>query len=158
MNAGSSSFAADGGASLNKTRIGGTAMNQSASIQITITRKGIWKDSAGNQIGDLIRARVVKNSYGPKRSIEYGMRNDLFSDDTGYIQQAIDMDESFANILVANKIKGLTCTRKLYTSEAMGVHQLKAPALIAKLTSDEALMDEIGALLKISGYELGEDA
>ena len=79
MNAGSSSFAADGGASLNKTRIGGTAMNQSASIQITITRKGIWKDSAGNQIGDVIRARVVKNSYGPKRSIEYGMRNDLFS-------------------------------------------------------------------------------
>jgi hypothetical protein len=68
------------------------------------------------------------------------------------------MDESFANILVANKIKGLTCTRKLYTSEDMGVHQLKAPALIAKLTSDEALMDEIGALLKISGYELGEDA
>lgn len=157
MNAGSSSFAADGGASLNKTRIGGTAMNQSASIQITITRKGIWKDSAGNQIGDVIRARVVKNSYGPKRSIEYGMRNDLFSDDTGYIQQAIDMDEAFANILVANKIKGLTCTRKLYTSEAMGVHQLKAPALIAKLTADEELMDEIGALLKISGYELGED-
>lgn len=152
------SFAPDGGASLNKTRIGGTAMNQSASIQITITRKGIWKDSAGNQIGDVIRARVVKNSYGPKRSIEYGMRNDLFSDDTGYVQQAIDMDEAFANILVANKIKGLTCTRKLYSSEAMGVHQLKAPALVAKLLADEDMMDEIGALLKISGYELGEDS
>lgn len=159
MNAGpAGSFAPDGGASLNKTRIGGTAMNQSASIQITITRKGIWKDSAGNQIGDIIRARVVKNSYGPKRSIEYGMRNDLFVDDSGYIQQAIDMDEAFANILVANKIKGLSCTRKLYSSEAMNVQQLKAPALIAKITSDEALMDEIGALLKISGYELGEDS
>lgn len=159
MNAGpAGSFAPDGGASLNKTRIGGTAMNQSASIQITITRKGIWKDSSGNQIGDVIRARVVKNSYGPKRSIEYGMRNDLFSDDTGYVQQAIDMDEAFANILVANKIKGLSCTRKLYSSEAMGVQQLKAPALIAKLTADEDLMDEIGALLKISGYELGEDS
>lgn len=152
------SFAPDGGASLNKTRIGGTAMNQSASIQITITRKGIWKDSSGNQIGDMIRARVVKNSYGPKRSIEYGMRNDLFSDDVGYVQQAIDMDEAFANILVANKIKGLSCTRKLYTSEALGIHQLKAPALVSRLTSDESLMDEIGALLKISGYELGEDA
>lgn len=152
------SFAPDGGASLNKTRIGGTAMNQSASIQITITRKGIWKDSSGNQIGDMIRARVVKNSYGPKRSIEYGMRNDLFSDDVGYVQQAIDMDEAFANILVSNKIKGLSCTRKLYTSEALGIHQLKAPALVSRLTSDESLMDEIGALLKISGYELGEDA
>lgn len=157
QNAGSSVFAQDGGASLNKTRIGGTAMNQSTCIQITITKVGLWKDSKGDQIGDMIRARVVKNSYGPKRSITYGMRNDKFSDSDGCKQQALDMDETFANILVDNSIFGLTCTRKLYSSAELGLTQVRANVLVSKIMSDDDLMDKVGTALKIGGYEFVDE-
>lgn len=153
MNAGATAFAADGGASLNKTRPGGTAMNQSAAIQITITRKGFWKATDGTTIGELIMARVVKNSYGPKRSIAYGLRNDEFNDGEGYIHQAIDMDETFCNILAEKKIKGITVSKKRYSSDELGVYQATASALYAKIVNDPELTYQIGTALKISGYE-----
>lgn len=153
MNAGATSFAADGGASLNKTRPGGTALNQSAAIQITITRKGMLKATSGETIGEVIRARVVKNSYGPKRSIEYGLRNDFFNDGDGYVHQAIDMEETFCGILAEKKIMGITCNRKLYSSEELGVYQAKAASLYARIVNDPELTYKIGTALKISGYE-----
>lgn len=153
MSTGVAAFCADGGASLNKTRPGGTALNQSAALQITITRRSILKDTAGEAIGEVIRARVVKNSYGPKREIEYALRNDLFTDGVDYVHQAIDMTDSFCGILAKKQIMGITCNRKKYTSEELGVYQASASSLYSKIADDPELTHKIGTGLKISGYE-----
>lgn len=157
MNAGSSAMAPDGGASLNKTRPGGTAMNQSAAIQITITRKGALKDSKSFQIGEIIRARVVKNSFGPKRDIEYHLHNDKFEDRPGYVDQAIDMREVFCNILVRENICGLKCERKRYSSASLGIDSATYQTLYSKIENDPELTAKVCSALNINGYEADVD-
>lgn len=152
--AGGSKFANDGGKSLNKTKTGGQGVNQSAGLQVTITQSGMARNSK-EVIGRLVRMRVVKSSYGPVfRDIVYTIQADHFDDDTdSYISQAIDMDEAFANILVANGVCGLSVNKKRYTSTELGVAQVRASELCAMIHSDQALRYKIGSALRIGGYE-----
>lgn len=145
---------AEGGASLNKTRVGGTAMHKSAAIQCTITKRGMWKTSSGEHIGDLIRIRNVKNSYGPKvADVVYHLRNKGWKDSPFEIDQAIDMSEALGDILVQNGIFGFTVTRKKYTSEALGIEQVSARELEDIVNADEELQIKLGRALGITGYE-----
>lgn len=144
----------DGGASLNKTRVGGTAMHKSAAIQCTITRKGMWKNSAGDHIGDMIRIRNVKNSYGPKTAdVTYHLRNKGWKDGPFTVDQAIDMSEALGEILVSNSILGITVNKKKYSSDILGIEQVSAKELEEIIDNDEDLQVRIGRLLGITGYE-----
>lgn len=145
---------AEGGASLNKTRVGGTAMHKSAAIQCTITKRGMWKNSAGEHIGDMIRIRNVKNSYGPKvADVVYHLRNKEWKDGPFTVDQAIDMSEALGSILVNEGVFGLTCTRKRYSSKVLGIEQITAKELENMINNDEELQIKIGQALGISGYE-----
>lgn len=154
MNSGMGGFGADGGASLNKTRVGGTAMHKSAAIQCTITKKGMWKTSDGTHIGDMIRLRNVKNSYGPKTAdITYHLRNKAWKDGPFEYDQAIDMSEALGDILTQNNIFGFTVTRKKYSCPQLGIEQVSAKELEEIVNSDEELQIKLGRALGITGYE-----
>lgn len=144
----------EGGASLNKTRVGGTAMHKSAAIQCTVTRRGIWKNSAGEQIGDQIRIRNVKNSYGPKvADVVYNLRNKGWKDGPFTVDQAIDMSEALGDILVKNEVFGFTVNRKKYSSTQLGIEQVSSKELEKIINEDEELQVKLGRALGISGYE-----
>lgn len=151
---GSSKFATDGGKSLNKTKTGGNATNQSSGLQATVTQCGMAKKGT-NTIGRLVRLRVVKSSFGPVfRDIIYTIQAERFTDDAdNYISQAIDMDEAFANVLVENKVFGLSVLKKRYTSMELGLNQVTAEELCRLIHSNDELRYKVGSALKISGYE-----
>lgn len=158
MNAGPvAMFSPEAAARNNKTRKGGTAVNGAAAYQITITKRGVLKDSSNNRIGNIICANVAKNSYGPHRLIEYGLRNAGFDDSDTNIQQAIEMDKTFAELLIENKLFGLTCTRGLYNSDELNLHQVKANVVSNYILSDDDLMNKVSSALHISGYEGCDD-
>lgn len=140
-------------ASLNKTRIGGTAMNQSTACQITITKKGILKDSKSRQIGHVICARCVKNSYGATRQVLYNLVNDDFDDYEGYIDQAIDMKESFCELCVASKLFGMSVKLKKYSSPKLELEHVSAATMYNRIVTDPVAMNEFGMFFKIQGYE-----
>lgn len=148
----------EGGASLNKTRVGGTALHKSAAIQCTITKRGMWKNSAQEHIGDMIRIRNVKNSYGPKvADVVYHLRNKDWKDGPLTVDQAIDMSEALGEILVSSGVFGFTVNRKKYTSIPLGIEQVSAKELEELVNSDEELQIKLGQALGISGYEVFDE-
>lgn len=155
MNAGpNASFAPDGGASLNKTKTGGTAINQSACLQMTVTAKGIAKDTKNNAIGRLVRLRCVKNSYGPVfGDLTYQLKNKNFADSDGYQENPVDMDEAGANLLVVNKIFGFKVNQKEYTSEKLNLFQLTAKQVMDYLDEHEDIKVQVWKQLGITGYD-----
>lgn len=154
MNAGSSSFAPDGGASLNKTKTGGTAVNQSACLQITVTAKGMAKNTKNEAVGRLVRLRCVKNSYGPVfGDLTYTLKNKGFADSDGYQENPVDMDEAGANLLVEKKIFGFKVNSKLYSSEKLQLFQLTAKQVMDYLDSHEGIKVQVWKQLGITGYD-----
>lgn len=145
----------DGGASLNGERIGGQALKKDAAVRFTITRAGFLKSSDGKRnIGEKIRARGIKNSYGSKVSdIEYNLKNKDWKDGPTTIEQAIDMDKAFADILVNEKVCGFSVTRARYTSPELGIEQVDAHQLMEIIDNDEDMQVKIGQALGINGYE-----
>ena len=63
------------------------------------------------------------------------------------------MDSCLADALVENGVFGFKVDRKMYSSDELGIYQLKAHDLCDKIHSDPALRYKIGSALKISGYE-----
>lgn len=149
-----SALSGDGGKSLNKTRIGGTALHKTAALQFTVTRREMLKLSDGEHIGDKIRARNVKNSYGPRTGdIVYNLKNKKWKDGLNTIEQAIDMSTALADILVKEKLFGMTVSRKKYSSKELNIEAADASEVERIIMSDESLQQRIGLALGISGYE-----
>lgn len=155
MNANTPAYAVEASNAVNKTKVGGEAVNQSAGLQVVLTKRGMAKNSKQETIGRLVRMKVEKSSYGPiYRDIIYTIQSDKFTDDSpNYISQAIDMDSCLADALVENGVFGFKVDRKMYSSDELGIYQLKAHDLCDKIHSDPALRYKIGSALKISGYE-----
>lgn len=148
-------LAGDGGLSLNGERIGGNAMKRDAGLRFTVTRAGFLKSSDGKRnIGEKIRARNLKNSFGSKMGdIEYFIKNKDWKDGPDTVDQAINMDKALGEILVAEDVLGFKVTRGKYTSLQLGIEDLDATQLAEKINSDEELQVKIGQALGINGYE-----
>lgn len=152
-------LAGDGGASLNGERIGGQALKKDAAVRFTVTRAGFFKSSDGKRnIGEKIRARGIKNSYGSKvGDIEYILKNKDWKDGPNTIEQAIDMDKAFADILVTEKVCGFSVTRARYTSNELGIEGVDAHQLMEIIDNDEEIQVKVGQALGINGYEAYDD-
>lgn len=148
-------LAGDGGASLNGERIGGAAMKRDASVRFTITRAGFLKGGDGKRnIGEKIRARNIKNSYGSKvGDIEYNLKNKDWKDGPGIVDQAIDMDASLGEILVSEGVLGFKVERKKYSSSQLGIDSLTASELVEYINNNEDVQVAVGQALGINGYE-----
>lgn len=148
----------------NKTRTGGNALNQSAALQFTVTPKTAIKRSSGVDCGKEILLYCVKNSYGPSaREIRYILYDDRKENYPGdipgtYKQQAIDMDYSLANILVENKVLGITVKDKKFSSTKLDIYNLSAKDLAEYITNDPELLLKVTEALSIKGYELEDEA
>lgn len=151
---GSSFMSAEAKALYNKSKIGGKAINQSASLQIILAYKGLAKDSAGNKIGKVVKARIEKNSYGPENGLaEWNLINSGFKDTTTEIEQAIRFEEGFANFMADKGYFGTKVLRKRYTCERIGAVNATASEFKALFDADSSAAQELGALLSIHGYD-----
>lgn len=144
----------------NKTRPGGTAMNQSAALQLNLSYKGAVKQ--GNEpVAKMIEVYVQKNSYGPeKRSIIYTLYDNRVENFRGkdimgkFIAPAIDMDEALCNLLVARNVFGLTLSAKRYTSAELNLMRVRPADVVKAIYAKQEYILEVAKALSIVGYEL----
>lgn len=138
----------------NKKKIGGRAFNQNAAIQLIMTRAGVAKDGAGDKIGSIIKMRVDKNSYGPNnRTMEWILQNDKFTDTETFIEPSLVFHEDLGKWLADEKLLGITVTRKRYTCPELGLVNATSAELEAALLANEDVLNRLGNLLRIRGYE-----
>lgn len=153
LSAGAGGMAADGGKSLNKSKAHGLALNQACGLQITVTNAGMLRKST-DVIGRKIKLRCLKNSYGPVyRQIVYGLKCERLDDSPGYLDDPIDMAETMGNLLVDNKLYGMSVSNKRFTSNELDIHQMTAEALQEYIQAHPDLEDDICTRLKINGYD-----
>lgn len=148
----------------NKTRPGGTAMNQSASLQLNLGYKGAIKNGT-TIVGKMIEIYVQKNSYGPeKRSIVYNLYDGRAENFAGkdipgkYIAPAIDMDEALCSLLVEHGLFGLTVSMRKYSSEELNLFRVRPDAIVRAINEDPERVLKVANKLSIYGYETEEDA
>lgn len=142
----------------NKTRIGGVAINQVAGIRVSLTggMQTPAKNSAGERIGTTVTAYCQKNSFGGRdREMKYILRDKQFADTDTYTQAAMDMEETFCNIIAENGILGTTLKAKRYTCDELGIVKAEAHTFYNAIMANEEVKNTICAKLNIDGYELG---
>ncbi len=150
---GPSYMSAEQGDMYNTTSTGGRAFGQNASIQLILGRKGSAKNGSGDIIGDHVRCRVHKQSYGPKgRMGEWILKNEGFHDSPTFIEPGLQFEEPWAKLMADEKLMGVRADGKHYTCEALNVIAGSARELCAALEANEELKFELGKSLKIDGY------
>lgn len=144
----------------NRIKRGGEALNQKSALQLTLS-KPPSKQTSITEGAKNILLKCLKNSYGAEaREIVYTLKQQAYkyADTDTYTEQAIDMSTTLCNILLDNNLFGLTCNRKKYSSEELGLYQVTAEEMEEKINSDEALQCKIGIALGIDGYEIAGKA
>ena len=148
-----SSMSAETSQMYNTTSTGGKTFEQSAAVQFILGRKGQAKDGSGDLIGDIVRCRCSKNSYGEKgRIIEWILRNAKFRDTETYLQPAIDFDEGMGMWLATDKYLGVTVDSKRYSCKSLGVTAVPANELAAAFHANPQIQFTLGKKLKMGGY------
>ena len=137
----------------NKVKIGGRALNQSAAIQVSLTRIKGEKDSNGKLESHVISLKVLKNSLGPdSRSCTYKLRVENKMDTDTEFEPAIDFNATTAELFVKEEIFGTKETRKRYTCDALGIQGLTAYDFGKAIHDDASIKQKIGEALHIRGY------
>lgn len=140
----------------NKSKPGGVAINQIASIIMKMSQVGIAKDSSNNQIGYKMSLFTQKNTYGKKeKDLTYIYKDEEVTSETAFGPTIFDMEESLCNLVAENNILGTTLKAKRYTCEELGIVRAEAHTFFNAITSDENIKNKVCAKLKIAGYELG---
>lgn len=143
----------DAKAMFNKTKIGGNAFNQNAAIQIILGSRGGVKDGDNKTIGQKIKLRVDKNSFGPRdRTMEYEIINQAHADTDGYLSPNIRFHPDFAVWMATEGHLGTVATRQRYTSDALGVVNATSEDFYSNFLSNEEVVRSLGESLNISGY------
>ncbi|MCQ2172214.1 MAG: hypothetical protein MJZ17_05665 [Bacteroidales bacterium] len=143
----------------NRVKRGGEALNQKSALQLILAKTSGKQASLVDGAKNVI-LKCYKNSYGAEqREMVYTLKQEAYKygDTDTYTEQAIDMSTTLCNILMDNHLLGLTCNRKKYSSEELGLYQVSAEEVENKINSDEALQCKVGSLLKIDGYEYEEE-
>ena len=137
----------------NKVKIGGRALNQSAAIQVSLTRIKGEKDSNNKLESHIISMKVLKNSLGPdSRTCTYKLRVENKMDTDTEFEPAIDFYATTAELFTIEEIFGTKETRKRYTCDALGLQGLTAYEFGKALHEDAKLKKRIGETLHIRGY------
>lgn len=149
-----SPMSADVSAGYNKTKRGGSGLNQNAAIQCTLKRTGFAKGTGGEVIGHKVQLRVVKSSVGAdNQTMDYVLKTRGFTEDTeDYQEPSLDFSEGYANMLVANGLLGTKVSRKRYSSKVLGVDNLTSQDFMKALHERPDLVAQIGYELGIEGY------
>jgi hypothetical protein len=138
----------------NNTSRGGRSLTQHGTTVVILVQTGKQAlDAAKQPTGDIILARVYKNSGGVKgREIRWELRNEHTTDTPYMLEPCIVLDECFAEFMAKNGYMGTVANNGLYTCEHLGV--FGAPASVFSrafhATPDAAAF--MGQLLRLEGY------
>ena len=142
----------------NKTKIGGNAINQSATIQVTLTKikEHTRKTTLGNVfLGHIIKLKVLKNSRNAdKRSCFYELRvNELKDTDTTQ-ESALDFSYGIPEMLIESKSLGLkvdSVQKDTFISKALMMDGANREEVIDYLNHNPDKLNEIIPNLGIRG-------
>lgn len=138
----------------NKTKIGGKALNQSASVQMSVTRIQGIKDSNGVVESHMLSLKVLKNSLGPdQRSCTYRLRKENLKDTPDTFEPALDFYSSIAEFFVKNDLFDTKESRKRYTSEELNLIGMTAYDFGKAVQENQSILDKVGEILHIRGYK-----
>lgn len=139
----------------NKTKPGGKAFNQTAAMQLIMTRAGQVKNSTTKTvIGHKVKARVDKNTYGPDNStFEFMVKNHM-DDAPGYLDMSINFDQSTARLFADNVILGTKVNNNRYTCEDLGVESVTDTEFTKALYANTDVWNRVCGHLRIHGYNI----
>ena len=147
-----------GGDSYNRTKIGGVAFNQNASLQLIVTREGFLLHN-GEKVGEKIKVTIAKNSYGPAGGI---IRYELISrpslDTETYQQPSLFFDNTTAEWFALQNILGTTVSRKRYSCDALDAESLTGHEFCKKLYEHPEILTKLGVDQNILGYPTKDTA
>lgn len=155
MGGGGSSFIPEEARKLNNTtKTGGDAFGQLDALQFVIAKRGALKNSAGDQIGNMMKIKVSKNSYGPEgRIIEYDLISDGFKDRGDKTDKAVRFDRWFAEFCAAKSFMGTSVSSKRYSCSGLGLTGAKTDEFHDAFMADEKAVGAFGKTYSINGYE-----
>lgn len=141
----------------NKVKIGGRALNQSAAIQVSLTRIKGEKDSNNKLESHIISLKVLKNSLGPdSRSCIYKLRVENKMDTDKEFEPALDFYATTAEFFAKEEILGTKESRKRYTCEPLGISGLTDYEFGKYVNENPEIKNKVGELLHIRGYNVAE--
>lgn len=144
---------AEASALYNKTRIGGNAINQNTALTLIISRKGLSKNSAGDTVGNLISARVAKNSIGPDNGkFFYELKTGFFNDTMTSLDPAINFNIGFATMCAEQKWLSTSVKGAKFSSPVLGVNEVSAEEFYTAFELHPDAKINLGRTLGINGY------
>ena len=140
---------------LNKTKIGGHAIDQTATVQFTLTRIGSDVNKVGDVVSHLVKLTVVKNSRGAdRRAIVYRLRINELQDDANHVEKAIDFDYGIPELFAVKKILGTRMiTKSKFTCTAIDASEVSREEFVKILMSKPDLVANIAKEMQIYGYD-----
>lgn len=152
--AGAASYmSAEASALYNKTRIGGKALHQNTALTFILSRRGLSKNSAGDIVGNLISARIAKNSLGPDNAkFFYEIRTGHFHDTADTLDPAINMNLGFATLCAEQKWLSTSVKGSKFSSPVLGVVEVTADEFYEAFDSNVEAKMNLGRQLGINGY------
>jgi len=149
----SSYMSAEASALYNKTRIGGKAIHQNTALTLILSRKGLSKNGSGEIVGNLISARVAKNSLGPDNGkFFYELRTNNFQDSELNLDPALNMNIGFATLCAENKWLSTSVKGSKFSSPVLGVSEVSADEFYEAFDNNQAIKIKLGKDLGINGY------
>lgn len=138
----------------NNTHRGGRSIHQNANLELIFAPGGNLKGAANAARGKIIWVRNHKSDFsGDGFAIDFELRRDHAAfDRPGYIDPVWHMDETLVEYFLENKYFGLTVSRGLYTSHALGVHGGSALDVSLAFHSNPEHMQTVGRDLQLLGY------
>ena len=140
---------------LNKTKIGGHAIDQTATVQFTLTRIGSDINKVGDVVSHLVKLTVVKNSRGAdRRAIVYRLRISEMEDDETHTEKAIDFDYGIPELFAVKKILGTRMiTKSKFTCTTLGLSEVSREEFVRALMEKPELVASVAKEMQIYGYD-----
>lgn len=138
----------------NRTKIGGKALNQSSSIQVSVSKGKQEKNSTTGVVESyIVKLMVLKNSLGPDgRTTTYRLRKEnLKHTDTEY-EPALNFYPSIAEFMYEHNILNTKEDKKRYTCAALGLQSLTGNEFGKAIQDNPETLNKLGVLLNIQGY------
>lgn len=146
-------MSAEASALYNKTRIGGKALHQNTALTFILSRRGLSKNSAGDIVGNLISARIAKNSLGPDNAkFFYEIRTGHFHDTSDTLDAAINMNLGFATLCAEQKWLSTSVKGSKFSSPVLGVVEVTADEFYEAFEQNVEAKMNLGRQLGINGY------
>lgn len=137
----------------NKTRIGGKALHQNTALTLILSRRGLAKNGSGDVTGNLISARVAKNSLGPDNiKFFYELRTGFFNDSLTHLDPAINYNVGFATLCAEQKWLSTSVKGSKFSSPVLGVTEVSADDFYAAFEANQDVKFNLGKQLGINGY------